>query len=159
MADRASVIQAWSGGHLTYQEVSVRLGISRSAVAGHVRRHRGGRNGTKAVRAVTTEQVEAALTATGNNRLAAGRMLGVSARTVAKYANRPANPRFPNRAWDLATRHVCYLIERSRLTLEEIADRAGVGWSTLRRWRQGRKVGTPIYIQWVREAIKREETN
>lgn len=155
--NRSRIVALWRQG-LTYSEIAARVGTTRSAVAGHVRRHRNGRNGVRPFRKYTTEEIDAAVIANGNNMSAAGRALGISQTTVRTHTSIRPDPKAPNRAWDLSTRQVCDMIERSRLTVEEIADLAGVSEKTLMYWRRGRNPGYPHYIQAVREAIKREET-
>jgi transposase-like protein len=153
---RAQIFALLESG-LSYREVAAQLGVSAGCVSGHIRRHRMGAK--EAVR-VSDDVLRAAMEQANGNMTKAAKLAGVHRMTISARGFGPALGRRggklgPNRATDPATREICDLIERSGISCEEIAYRAGVGVSTLYKWRRGDRKAKPITISWVREALDR----
>lgn len=151
---RAQIFALLESG-LSYREVAAQLGVSAGCVSGHVRR---ARKGAKEAVRVPDEVLRAAMEQANGNMTKAAKIAGVhrgtiSARGLGPALGRKGGKLGPNRAVDEATREICALIEQSGISCEEIAYRAGVGVSTLYKWRRGDRKAKPITISWVREAI------
>jgi transposase-like protein len=138
---------------LTYREAAAQLGVSPGCVAGHVRRHR---KKVKPRIPISDEALHAAVEESGGNLTKAAKIAGVSRKTLTNRGigtGRRYRPFAPNRATDPATREICDLIEKSEMSLDQIAARSGICVSSMRRWRRGEYVAKPITISWVREAL------
>ena len=126
-------LEALHAQGLSYSEIAAHLGISKNAVAGRIYRE----------------------------RVAAGLVIPPFRPSRAKKATRRflSRNRGRNKAKDPATRRIIEMVNASRLYDHEIAEIAGITTATIRTWRAGTKVGKPVFISWVQEALEREEAN
>lgn len=138
----------------SYDEIAVRLGVTRGFVAGHLYRERKG-IAPRVPLGLSRAEVEQELDANGNNRAAAARKFGVHRSTIDRMTDRISSYRKAPRATDPATLEVLALIAESGMTDIEVADRAGIGVRTISTWRSGVCPGKVIFLEWVREAINR----
>ena len=124
---RTEIVRLWREGH-TYLEIAMTLRCSRSAVAGHIYRHRNGM----------------------------GEAVPRAPKPKPAPKDRKGK-RGPNRATDPATRAVVDAIYASKAYDAEITEAAGLGHDTIRKWRNGTRKGQKFLLECVREALTRLE--
>lgn len=126
---RQKILDLHQAGY-SYSEIAAALWTTRSAVAGHIDRHRKGYG----VRPFQPPAVP------------------VPPKDRRDYASQ----RGPNRAIDPDTRRVVSRINKSKLTDQEIADISGVSLKTIWRWRKGTHVGQKFLLRCVSEVLDNE---
>lgn len=139
---------------LSYSEVASRLGTTRSAVAGHVRRQR--EYGPKRITHVIVDsEVRAALGRNGGNLSAAARELGIPRPTLHFRGYKGTSNVKTNDAKDPKTYDLIELINGSGLSDAFIVRELSMSHHTIRNWRRGSTSASAFLNQCIRDVIKK----
>lgn len=123
---------------LSARQIAERTGRTRNAIIGHIYRVKR-RGPPKPPSIIDRETVLAAFDTHGGNLAAVARELGITEAKLRHHGFRGRKIERTNLAKDPNTRAVLAAIDRSGLSDVEVAKAVGLGRTTIRTWRKGRK--------------------